>query len=354
MTSPAPIAVDDILAAAPARVSDDQAAALAARLYGLDCSARLLAGERDLNFHLTCDDGRQLLLKVSNPAEDPNVADFQNRALRHIQACDPDLPVQRILASSQGALQTAVSVDGQQVLVRLFSFVEGVVLCHVAEPGEAFRQGLGTHLARLGLALRGFFHPAAGHELLWDLKHAQRLTAMTGLIGDSETRELVRRFLGHFERFALPRLPSLRAQVIHNDLNLHNVIVDAQPPHELRNILDFGDMVHAPLINDLAVGAAYQLGATGNPLERALPFIAAYHRVCPLEPREQEILFDLIATRLVLTLVITNWRASLYPRNRAYILRNAPSALSALQGFAQLSREDAQDQIRQACQQETR
>lgn len=126
MTPHTTLAADDLLAAAPARVSDDQAVALAAQLYGLECSARLLVGERDLNFHLTGADGRQWLLKVSNPLENPHVADFQNRALRHIQACDPELPVQRIFACSQGALQTSVSVDGQQVLVRLFSFVEGL------------------------------------------------------------------------------------------------------------------------------------------------------------------------------------------------------------------------------------
>ena len=99
--------------------------------------------------------------------------------------------------------------------------------------------------------------------------------------------------------------------------------------------------------------AAYQLGNDGNPLQHAAPFIAAYHRVAPLEPIEQELLFDLIATRLVLTVTITNWRAALYPENRAYILRNAPSAWRGLHAMAELPREAAQHQIRRICSQET-
>nr|WP_178116494.1 phosphotransferase [Pseudomonas brassicae] len=342
-----------MLAAAPPRVSTEQACAVAAQYFGLHGDCRLLSGERDLNFQLTCSDGAQYVLKIANAAEDPLVTDFQNQALLHIQQCDPLLPVQRVYPNLDGTYQVPVRFDGQPLLVRLLSFVEGVSLNHVAQPSAALRSSLGEHLGRLGLALRGFFHPGAGHELLWDLKHASRLNDVIGLIEDPAQRQLARHFLDNFERNAQPRLKGLRAQVIHNDLNPHNVIVDAHSPHPVRNILDFGDMVHAPLVNDLAVGAAYQLGNHGNPLQHAAPFIAAYHRVAALEPIEQELLVDLIATRLVLTVTITNWRAALYPENRAYILRNAPGAWRGLHALAELPREAAQQQIRRICSQET-
>ncbi|WP_244216125.1 phosphotransferase [Pseudomonas reidholzensis] len=344
--------MDHVLTAASAQASNEQACAIAKLHFGLSARAKLLAGERDLNFHLHCDDGRQFLLKISNPAEDPNVTDFQNKALLHIQHTDPQLPVQRIHPSSNGLYQVFVELNGQTVLIRLFSFVVGTPLNKVEQPSRVLRQGLGEHLARLGLALRGFFHPAAGHELLWDIKHSSRLKGLVEHIERAEDRQLAQHFLDNFEQHALPHLKRLRAQVIHNDLNFHNVIVDDHDPDVIRNILDFGDMVHAPLINDLAVAASYQLGEQGDPLEQAFAFIEAYDRVCPLEDLEQEILFDLIAARLVMTVVITNWRASMYPENRAYILRNAPLAWSALRRFIQVSRESAQQTIRQICARE--
>jgi len=189
----------------------------------------------------------------------------------------------------------------------------------------------------------------AGAELL----AAARLRPLLQHIDDLAQRALVERFLDAFEEHALPRLPTLRAQVIHNDLNPHNVIVDAQHPEQLRNILDFGDMVRAPLVNDLGVAAAYQLGSGADALAPALEFIAAYHRRNPLQPAEQEILADLMATRLVMTLSITAWRASLHPENRDYILRNVHQAWSSLQGLAGLTRSEAQARIAAACQEES-
>ncbi len=343
---------DHLLEAAPAQVSLEQAAGIAAEHFGLHGTAHRLAGERDLNFRISVADGVTRLLKLSHPLEDPQVVDFQNGVLLHVQRADPDLPVQRVYPALNNAYQIAVEVDGQRMLARLMSFVEGTPLHQVAERSSALRQNLGDALARLDLAMQDFSHPASGHDLLWDMKHASRLRRLLPHIDDADKRALVERFLDNFEQQALPHMENLRAQVIHNDLNPHNVIVDAQHPERILNILDFGDMVHAPLINDLAVAAAYQLGGIDDPLLPALEFISAYHRRNPLLPNEQVILADLIATRLVMNLCITAWRASLHPENRDYILRNSHHAWLSLQGLANLSHHQAQAQIIKACQEE--
>jgi Ser/Thr protein kinase RdoA (MazF antagonist) len=57
--------------------------------------------------------------------------------------------------------------------------------------------------------------------------------------------------------------------------------------------------------------------------------IAAYHAVLPLEPAEFSVLFDLITTRMAMTIVISSWRAARYPANRNYILRNNCRGLGA-------------------------
>ena len=342
-------ALDDVFTAASVQVSDHEAESIATEYFGLTGTAKLLVGERDLNFHFICSDKSEYLIKISNPAENPAIADFQNKAMLHIEHTDPTLPVQRIHVNRTGTYQIPVELGGKKVLIRLFSFVDGIPLSRVVNPSPQLRSSLGQHLARLGIALRGFFHPAAGHEFLWDITHSTKLHDLVVHISDTDDRNLALHFLRNFEVHAYPKLKKLRSQVIHNDLNFHNVIVNEDEPHEIRNLLDFGDIVYAPLINDLAVAASYQLGRTPNLLEPALEFISAYHGVCPLEKIEQDILFDLIAARLVMTAIITNWRASLYPENRAYILRNAPSAWNALRELKQISREAAQARIHSIC-----
>ena len=63
---------------------------------------------------------------------------------------------------------------------------------------------LGACLARIALALRGFFHPAADYELLWDLKQAAKLKGYLQFVNDPEHRLLAGYFLDRFEQNALP------------------------------------------------------------------------------------------------------------------------------------------------------
>jgi hydroxylysine kinase len=71
--------------------------------------------------------------------------------------------------------------------------------------------------------------------------------------------------------------------------------------------------------------------------------------VLPLEPAELRVLFDLITTRMAMTIVISSWRAAIYPANRNYILRNNAAAWARLQRMATLSRDRAAFQIQRAC-----
>ncbi|WP_162419670.1 phosphotransferase [Microvirga brassicacearum] len=329
-------------------LSMPQVGEIARDVFGLTAAVSELAGERDRNFHLRVGE-THYVLKVSNPAEDRQVIDFQTGALLHIASVDPGLPVPRVIPTRSGAAEWLLTCAGQEPrVIRVLSFLQGEPLYRV--PTSAMlRRNLGRDAARLDLALRGFFHPAAGHELMWDLKHAIRVRDLLVHIQDREQRALAERFLDNFETNALPVLPRLRAQVIHNDLNPHNVLVSTSEHSRIAGIIDFGDMVHAPLVNNLAVAAAYQLASTGHPLEAMADLIAAYHSVLPLEPIELEILFDLIATRMVLTVAITGWRAARHPENEAYILRNNPQAWAGLERFDSLTRTDAQAYLRQAC-----
>ena len=121
---------------------------------------------------------------------------------------------------------------------------------------------------------------------------------------DAEEREICDYFLDRFETGVAPQLAALRASVIHNDANDWNVLV-AGNGQEISGLIDFGDALHTALICELAVAAAYAILETDDPLGAVAHMIGAYHEELPLLPAEVDLLFDLIAMRLVTSVTIS-------------------------------------------------
>ena len=68
-----------------------------------------------------------------------------------------------------------------------------------------------------------------------------------------------------------------------------------------------------------------------------------------MEEEELAILYDLVVMRQVMTLTITERRASLHPENRDYILRNHSVALKAIKRLAKIDRGEAAQAFLRAC-----
>ena len=178
------------------------------------------------------------------------------------------------------------------------------------------------------------------------MKRAASLQDLLVYVEDQGLKRITAQALQRFISQVKPTLETLRTQVIYNDMNLGNVLMDKQQPDRISGLIDFGDMVRSPLIIDLAVAAAYQLGADDDPLASALPMIAGYHAVRPLQETEMKLLTDLIKTRLVTSLLIGSYRSSLFPENSEYLLISHDPAKRALIGLDGLDSEAAFDRIR--------
>jgi len=339
----------EILSSPPPAFSERDASELARIHYGLNVSATVLVSERDQNFRLKSNDGTRYLLKIANAAEDAEALRFENAALSHIERVAPGFPVPRVIAAKDGEEMVSFSLPSNAHWLRVISWLPGRSLRDI-ETTDSMRRELGSSLAHLGRSLRGFFHSGGGKQLLWDIRHTTNLAGWLAHVDNKSTRERCSDVVARFDSKILPRLERLRSQVIHNDLNASNVLVSDEPHPMVTGIVDFGDMIYGPLVCDVAVGAAYQLSPGDDPLAGALQFVEAYHRVFPLEFEEVELLFDLICARLVTTLVVTAWRASRYPDNRDYILRNAHAASSQLKALHELGVDKATYRLTKACE----
>ncbi|WP_343723127.1 phosphotransferase [Herbaspirillum seropedicae] len=316
---------------------------LAAARYGIEGVATALGGERDQNACIETADGARYVLKISNPSEQAAVVDFQIAALDHIAQRAPDLPIPRVLRTLDGDSSAHLTLpDGSLSMVRMLTYLDGVQIKHT-ERTAAQRCAMGSGLARLDLALQGFDHPGAHHDLLWNASAAHRLRDKMESLPDPAKQQLARRFMARFEEHVLPRLHEVRTQVIHNDYHLYNVLVASAEQERVTGIIDFGDMLHAPLVSEVATAAAFHMTGSDDPFAGPAQFVGAYQAILPLTPLEQDIVADLMATRHLVTALISEWRAVRYPHNRAYIMRHNPAAWEALGQLADLPRQDARD-----------
>jgi len=340
-----------LLASAPPRISPQIAEAFLRAHWGIEGRAREIACERDQNFRIEVASGSGFVFKLSNPHEDPQNTDFQTEALRWVERSDPDLPVPRSVPALDGRHQVMLTLpDGRRSVSRVLSWIDGIPLNQVGVT-DRMQAEIGTILARIGRSLEGFDHPGARHALLWDIRNAARLRPLAGALEDDTVGRMVRNELEHFIADVAPRLARLRRQIVHNDLNHHNLLVDGANHAQIAGVLDFGDMVETHLAIDVAVAASY-LADAADPLNAVCRMVAAYHAVLPLERDEIALLRDLIVGRLITSIIITNWRAARYPDNADYILRNNGPARTAMMRFATLPEQEVTRALLRACDME--
>src|SRR5690606_40795639 len=101
--------------------------------------------------------------------------------------------------------------------LRVASWLPGTPLAEVLRT-RMLMHNLGAALGELDRALQGFIHPGALRDFDWDLRHAGRARDRLHFIDKAEDRAVAERFLARFERDVAPKLPLLRAQVIHNEI----------------------------------------------------------------------------------------------------------------------------------------
>jgi len=337
----------DPLASQPPTFSDGAARRILRDGFGVTGSLAALAGERDQNFRVDTADGQRFLFKISNPADTRPVLAMQTAALRHIEQVDPGMPVMRPIPTTAGEPWAEVpGPDGRAYPVRLFTFLPGRTVA-AAELTPAALRSIGQVTARLGRALRGFFHPAADYEILWDITRLPALRPMLGHVPDRARRAQVARVLDRFEARVAPVLPQLRAQVIHADMSLNNVLLGEDL--QVSGIVDFGDMTHAPLVCDLAVAVADVLHGREDTVGAAEVMIGGYVAVTPLDDEEAGLLADLVAARLAADITLTTWRLGVYPDNAAYAADSEAAAPAFLDSIEALGLDAVGERFRDAC-----
>jgi 4-aminobutyrate aminotransferase-like enzyme/Ser/Thr protein kinase RdoA (MazF antagonist) len=299
----------------PPEVDLDTATEFLRAQYGIDAELELLRSERDLNFLAVAQGGRRLVLKVSNSGDDPGQIEMESAAMRHVAQVDPELPIPRIVDTTDGASVVVLKAsDGRVHQVRVMTVMPGDVGDLAVLP-DWFAGEFGAVCARLTRALQGFTHPSAGRRLDWDPRIVTTLRPFAQQLPDPARRGPMEKLLDRLEGLeaATKRLPAF---VLHGDVTLSNLLLDGDG---ISGVIDFGDMHHTARVSDLAISLTSLLRESADPWPAAAAFLDGYQRVLPLEPEEVELLGELILARLAASVLMSAWRAPLYPDNEEYL-----------------------------------
>lgn len=336
--------IDGLLAlrGQPPNVSAAAAEAVALELYGLTAGATPLEGERDRNFRLDTSDGRRLVLKFIDHEADDVVIAGQSAALAHLTEQNARLPIPRVIRTRSGGEVGAARISasgglssggprtaglnaagpgtggpgtigqpldaGALCRVRLVTYLSGKPILDTRWPthNRDLLRSVGNQVAHLDRALGGFFHPALAQPIAWDVRRAPLLLPVLPQVRSAPLRRLLATALGPIDNL-LRNLRGLRSQAIHGDCHGRNLLVNKEGDACV-GIIDLGDMIHAPLVLEAAVTMAEFLTDGIAPLEALPEFLAGYASAQPLERADINVLYDLMAARIAIGVLIQTWR----------------------------------------------
>ncbi len=340
----------------PPTVPLDVVAEVLAEHWGVSGRLRRLDGERDQNTKVTNADGREFVLKIASPSEDPLGADLQCSALRHVAAADAGLAAPHVVPALDGSDIVTTSVAGAPAPTRLLTFVRGVTFGDAGALGLEALVGVGAAQGRLARAFCGFEHPAATNFMAWSLDagmvHHDEL--WEGL--SNEGRDAAAPFRERVDAVGAlveSTAEGVRRQVLHNDGHRGNLLRLDQSSTEVIGVIDFGDIADTCVVADLAIGVASFVDRHPDQADAAAAVAAGYERWMSLTDAEVDVLVDLALLRIVLGLLLVEFQSRHAPVHRlAEIVGELPGYRANMTAWGSLDRARTTDVIRERIIQE--
>lgn len=317
-------------------------------LYNIRGTALALPGEIDANFNIKIDSKNQYILKISPQNTAKNELDFQQKIFQYLNDKDISLKSPKVVLDTHKNAISEISIDTKTTLkVRLLTWIDGRVWSSVNPQLNDLRFSLGEKVGEITQNLQGFQHPKAERTFAWDIAQGLWIKDYLHLFKDEE-KATIYYFLNKFEAFQ-KEYQTLRKSMVHNDANDNNILVSEDLIHpKVTAIIDFGDAIKTQIINDVAITCCYAIMDHEDPLEASLPVIKGYHSKFPLEEKELEFLYFLIAMRLLISLTKSAINKIEHPENE-YLLISEKPAWNLLKKWKNVSEDFALYSFRNAC-----
>lgn len=334
----------------PPSFSEAEIAQLIEHEYGLAGQWSALLGERDQNFRLQTQQGPDYVVKIAGPDEDPDTTDFQVAALLHLEARRPGIPVPRIARNNAGDLLGKISDHhGTVHSVRVVTYLDGILYAKGADLDAESLQNIGSFMGDIVNGLQGFEHKASRHFMPWNLSNGVAVSRDLWAYAASDVKTLAAPELDRLREEVLPALNACPSQVIHNDGHASNLLRADSTSREVVGLIDFGDMVYAPIINELAVTAAAFQRLSSDQLGAIKNLLIGFHRIHTLSDAEVSLLWDAIILRLLLSVLLSDIKVKLSSGMDSNALEDRSNAMKMLSKACKLDHQGTVNSLRATC-----
>ncbi len=317
--------------------------------YNLTGQLKPLAGEIDWNYHLSTST-QQYIIKIAAPSRSIPDLEMENKAMQHLATQSIDLQLPNVIANQSGDTITKIKdKNGAIRFLRVLTWIEGRLYAKVNPHTEKLVESLGRASALLCKGLSDFDHPSAHRDFKWNSSTGHWIKEHLTIFKTPKQQKLAQYFYQLFENQAVPLFPQLRQSIIHNDANDYNVLVNSDRlTPTVVGVIDFGDMIYAHTVNDLAIALAYAMMNKPDPLAIAAHGVKGFYQAMELTNVELQALFPLIGMRLLISVTVSTLNARLEPDNE-YLQISAKPAWALLEKMQQIHPNLAYYTFRNAC-----
>lgn len=303
---------------------------------------KALPGYENQNFILEFNDRKAILKTYTDPAL-LSLLEAENELLLYLRSFETSAyPCP--LTFKDGAYIKMIKWEGNPVIVRLLSYLEGSLLGDMVMDNQ-MAESLGSFMGELNLKTLKWNHPEIrARRWEWHMATQSPVKERLAYIADSRKRSIAHHFINLFNNKVLPHIQNLRQATLHNDSNEWNLLAE---DNRVCGIIDFGDLAYGPLVFDPAIAMAYASYDKPEPLSWAYRVLKGYQKVLPLEEFEIHLLYYIVAMRLCLSVANSAKARFLDPENE-YISVSEDKAWSMLSQWIKLSPRAAENSFRKA------
>ena len=223
--------------------------------------------------------------------------------------------------------------------MRVVTWLDGIPYGDGVFPDAHHLLEIGQFMGEMVNALRGFDHPASHKFMPWNLSNGIAVSRNLWQEAEADIRAAAAPMLDRLREDVLPRLNACPSQVIHNDGHPYNLLRADADSQAVAGLIDFGDMVYAPILNELVVTATTFQRRTPGDLTTLDNLLRGFLRAHPLSETEVSLIWDAMTLRLLITVLLSDIKCRLGPDPDAQ--EDRKEALVMLRGLSAMNHAEA-------------